>query len=433
MRELSHRKTDVTMRQISLFNAPQRLLPARAGRYCAGLCAAALLALASVSAPALAQSPFSPRVTVNDRVVTYWEVEQRASFLQLFNTPGDLELEAKNRLIEERLQSIVAERLGIVATDAAVMEGMAEFAGRVDLTVEEFTEIIGANGIEPESYQSFIRAGVVWREVLRTRFAPNVNISEAEVDRALSLASQRGAVRVLLSEIVLPLTGQDAALSRDRARSFTELRGSEAFARAAREFSIAESAEAGGRLDWIPLANLPPDLAGLLFQLSPGQISPPVPVPNGIALFQLREVQQLEIIPTSAVSVRYARLSLPGRGNGAAARDLERILSRTDTCDDLYGEMRRAPTEQLVVEDRKLSEVPADIAVQLAALDDNEGTTALSQGDTLVYLMLCNRVLASDGSFDREATTERLFNERIGALAAGFLAELRADAHIVER
>jgi hypothetical protein len=42
-------------------------------------------------------------------------------------------------------------------------------------------------------------------------------------------------------------------------------------------------------------------------------------------------------------------------------------------------------------------------------------------------------VLASDGSFDREATTERLFNERIGALAAGFLAELRADAHIVER
>jgi peptidyl-prolyl cis-trans isomerase SurA len=424
------------MRETSLSDAPNRGPaggPAR--RWRAGLCAVAAIAgiaLAGLAAPAAAQSPFAPRVTVNDRVVTNWEIQQRATFLQLFNTPGDLELEAKNRLIEERLQMIAADRFGITVTDEAVLEGMTEFAGRVELTVEEFLEIIGANGIEPESYESFIRAGVMWREVLRTQFAANVSIADAEVDRAMSLAAQRGAVRVLLSEIVLPLTGTEAGLSRERARELSELRGFDAFARAAREFSIAESAENGGRLDWIPLSNLPPDLAGILVQLAPGQVSPAVPVPGGLAVFQMREIQELETIPPSAVSVRYARLSLPGRGRGAEA-DLDRILSRSDTCDDLYGHMRGSPPEQLVIEERNLTDVPADVAVQLAALDDNEGTTALSQGDTLVYLMLCDRVLSSDGPLDREAVTERLFNQRIGALAEGFLAELRADAHIVER
>lgn len=419
------------------FDAPKHRPTGRVFRWLGRVCASAALALGllavGLSAPTLAQSPFAPRVTVNDRVITQWEVQQRAIFLQLFNTPGDLEQEAINRLIEERLQMIVAQRFGITASNEAVMAGMEEFAGRVELSVEEFLEIIGANGIEPESYEAFIRAGVLWREVLRARFAPQVSISEAEVDRALDLNAQRGTVRVLLSEIVLPLTGTQSALTRERARSFADLRGLDAFARAAREFSIADSAEAGGRLDWIPLSNLPPDLAGLIAQLNPGQITPAVPVPGGIALFLLRDFEELQTIPTSAISVRYARLRLPGRASGSAARELERILARTDTCDDLYGQIRNASEDQIMIEDRKLSEVPADIAVQLAQLDRNEGNTALSQGDTLVYLMLCERVLASDGSFDREATTERLFNERIGALSAAYLAELQADAHIVWR
>jgi peptidyl-prolyl cis-trans isomerase SurA len=418
-------------------DAPKLRPAGRVVRWIGRACAPAALALgllaAGLAAPALAQGPFTPRVTVNDRVITQWEIEQRAIFLQLFNTPGDLEQEAINRLIEERLQMIVAERFGVTATDEAVLEGMQEFAGRVELSVEEFLEIIGANGIEPESYESFIRAGVLWREVLRQRFAPEVNISEAEVDRALALTSQRGAVRILLSEIRLPLSGTDSALSRERARAFADLRGFDAFARAAREFSIADSAEDGGRLDWIPLTNLPPDLAGLLVQLNPGDITPPIPVQGGIALFQLRDVEELETIPPSAVSVRYARLRLPGLASGSAARELDDILARTDTCDDLYGQIRDATEEQIQIEERKLSEVPADIAVQLAQLDENEGNIALSQGDTLVYLMLCERVLASGGDLDREAVTEQLFNERIGALSAAYLEELQADAPIVRR
>lgn len=420
----------------SPFDTVKRRAAAHVAQARAGLCAAAIglaaLGAAGLAAPAIAQGMFAPAVIINDRAITNWEVTQRATFLQLFNTPGDLVEEAIERLIEEKLQLMAAQRFGVTVSDEDVLAGMEEFASRVELDVDEFLQIIGANGIEPETYEAFIRAGVTWRRVLGTRFAPRVNISDAEVDRAMALYSQRGAVRVLLSEILLPLTGTEALVARDRARELANLRGFDAFARAAREFSTAESAASGGQIDWIPLANLPPELAGLILSLSPGQVTPAVPVPGGLIIYQLRQIQELETIPPAAISVRYAQLRLPGRTSGAAARDLERITARIDRCDDLYALTRTTP-DRLVIEERKLSEVPADIAVQLATLDENEGNTALSQGDTLVYTMLCERILASDGRLDREAISERLFNERIGALSAAFLAEMRADATIIRR
>lgn len=385
--------------------------------------------------PAAAQGgPLATRIVVNDRIITNWEVDQRARFLELFGTQGDLVREAEDRLIEERLQLAVADRMGIRLTDQQLREGMEEFAGRVDLTVEEFLDIVGTVGIDPESYRDFIRAGMLWREVARQRFAPLIEISNAEVDRAMATYSQRGAVRVLLSEIVLPTAGLQRIESARLGRQLAEIRTQAAFAAAARQHSVAESAARGGEIDWIPLISLPPELAGLLVSLSPGQVTPPIPLEQGITLYQLRRIEQLDTITPAASAVRYARLALPGRGSGAANRELERILDRVDACDDFHGVLRGASEETLRIETRKLPELGPDVAMEIARLNPGQGSTGLSQGDTLVYLHLCERTLAgADTPFEREGVRERIFNDRVGQMSSAFLAELRADAHIVRR
>jgi len=422
--------TDRTMRDTSM------PFPATAPTFAAllGALALALALTFAATAPSLAQGgPLATRIAVNDRIITNWEVDQRARFLELFGTPGDLVREAEERLIEERLQLVVAERMGIRLTEEQLREGMAEFAGRVDLTVDEFVEIIGSAGIDPESYRDFIRAGMIWREVARQRFAPRVEISNAEVDRAMAIYSQRGAVRVLLSEIVLPTAGLQQIESRRLARQLAEIRTTAAFAAAARQHSIAESAAGGGEIDWIPLINLPPDLAGLLVSLSPGQVTPPIPLPQGITLYQLRRLEQLETIPPAASAVSYVQVALPGRGSGAAARELASVLARVDACDDFNGALRGASEDTLRFETRKLTELPAKVALELARLNPGQGSTGMSQGDTLVYLHLCARTLAGETPFEREGVRERIFNDRIGQMSSAFLAEMRADAHIVRR
>ena len=81
------------------------------------------------------------------------------------------------------------------------------------------------------------------------------------------------------------------------------------------------------------------------------------------------------------------------------------------------------------------SDIPNDIALELAKLDENEVSTALTRagGDTLVFLMLCGRTPQLGEDIDRGAIRTSLLNERVERLAEGFLAELRADAIITDQ
>lgn len=382
----------------------------------------------AAAAPALAQNPFAPRVTVDDRAITAWEVAQRARFLELFNTPGDLEAEAIERLIDERLQLAEARRMGITVTPEQIAEGMAEFAARVDLSTEDFLQIVGQEGIEPESFSSFVEAGLAWRFVLQRRFAGRIEISDTEIDRARALSAHRGGVRVLLSEIVLPNIPEAVALAEELSR----ITGFEAFAAAARQYSASDSAARGGQIDWLPLANLPDGVQPILRRLRPGQVTPPIPAGEAIVLFQLRAIDLAERLPASSIQVDYARALIAGAGTPAAEAEVARLRARVDTCRDLAA-LTPGGEEAFTREERPLSEVPADIAAELDRLDEREISANLRQGGSVVLLMLCAREPGGEILPAREAQLDRMVNERVQALADGLLAELRAAATITRR
>lgn len=399
---------------------PLRLLPV----------VALLCLIVAGTLPAAAQNLFAPRMVVNDRVITEFEVQQRAQFLRLFNTPGDLEEEAINRLIEERLQLEEARRMGIRIAPDQIRQGMEEFAARAELTAEEFVQAVGEVGIAPESFMDFVEAGLAWREVMRMRYGGRITVTEAEVDRALSLTAQRGGIRVLLSEIVLPDTPETAAEVRRIAAEVSQITSIGAFADAARRFSAAESAARGGQLDWVPLANLPEALQPMLLRMQPGQVTPPIPAGGAIVIFQLRGIQEGEALPPTAISVEYARALVPGAGTAAAEAEVARLRARADTCRDLAGLLRTAGEDAFAFEVRPLSEVPTDIALELARLDENEISTNLRQGGAVVVLMLCARTPGGELRPSREDMRERLTSQRFAALSDALMAELRAAADI---
>lgn len=392
------------------------------------LIATICLALGAAT-PAAAQNPFAPRAVVNDRVITNYDVSQRALFLELFNTPGDLEEEALERLIEERLQLFAAERRGIRPSEGAIADGMAEFAARADMSAEEFVQAIGEVGISEESFRQFVIAGIAWRDVVRQRFGGRVDITGAEIDRAMSMTAYRGPVRLLLSEIILPAVPEFIEQSRELAAQITQITSFEAFADAARQVSAADSAERGGRIDWIALENLPDEVRPMLLAMRPGEVTPPIPTGNAIVLFQLRDVDRSDTLPPDSVSVEYARAVIPGTGAEAQA-EVARLRGGADTCRDLAGMIPPEPEERFEFVNTTLDQVPTDVALELAKLDEWEVSTNLRQGDATVLLMLCARTPGPDLRPSRQQMEERLTNERVERLARGYLEELRANAHI---
>ena len=408
-----------------------------------------LMMLAFAALPASAQSPFETVITVNDAAITRFEVDQRARLLTLLRAPGDTQTQAREGLIEDRLRVREARRAGINPTPEEVQEGMSEFAGRANLSADEFIAAIGEAGVEVETFRDFVSAGLSWRTFVQTQFGPRSQVSDAEVDRALSQRSlSQGGVRVLLAEIIVPAQGPDAAENAALIQRLSEtIKTRAAFSAAARRYSAAGTRDRGGRLEWLPLGRVPPAIRSIVLALEEGEVTEPIALGPGVGIFQLISLEETEAETPDSLALEYVSILIPGGRSDAARARARQLEEDYDTCDDLYLPAQSMPAENFDRVTLPSAEVPGDIAMALAKLDDNEVSTDVTRqnGEVLVYLMLCGRTLetpiADSPELDengepvpvvdeREQLRRQLFSQRLASYSDSLLAELLADAII---
>jgi peptidyl-prolyl cis-trans isomerase SurA len=397
------------------------------------LCGALIAATLASATPAVAQGLFGAVATVDGGAITGYELDQRMLLLRAFRAPGDLRKEALDALIQERLQNREARRLKLTVTPGEIVEGETEFASRANVDRETFIASIGAGGVAPETFRDFVTSGVLWRKVIAERFGGRIAVSENEIDRFLADDGRRPGVRALLSEIILPAdTPEAAARAQALAGELATITSQAAFEAAAREYSAAPSRERGGQIDWIPLSNLPAPLAALVLPLAPGGVAGPIQVPNAVVLFQLRGLQEVPDLGPDTRAIDYATLLIPGGRSAQALSEAAAIRAGIDTCGDLNAVARQRPDLRLDRQAVPPSQLSADIAAQIATLDGDEVSTALTRGSSLVFLMLCDRIPVREAEVpSRSRAADILVNRRASKLADGYLAELRANATIV--
>ncbi len=395
-----------------------------------------LLSLVLVAGgPVAGQSLFSPVISVNDSAITGFEVQERVRFLRLINTLGDLEAQARNSLIDDRLKMQAARSSGLVATPDEIDAEMADFAARGNLSLDQFRDILAQSGVAFESFRDFIVARVSWRKLIRNRFAGQALISEAEIDRATSLASGGGGLRVLLSELILSVAegqfDETVALAEDFSRSLST---QAEFERAARRYSAAQSRTNGGRIDWVNLSDLAPGIATAVMGLSPGEVTPPLQFSGAIGIFQLRALAEGSQTTAQDAALDYAVLRVPHGGRRSAGDRIADITARADTCDDLYGLAADLPEQNLSREILTPAAVPAAYRAALDRLDAGEFSAPMAsdRADETVLLMLCGRSASVMTEENRDLVADRLRGQRFESLAESLLAELRAAAVIQE-
>lgn len=150
-------------------------------------------------------NPFAPQISVNGLGITGFEIEQRMRFMQLMRQTGDLRagVDGPDRGSPARLgggQPRHQDHRGATAGgDGRICRS------RANLPLEEFLKALGQAGVEPQTFRDFVNAGMLWREVIRSKYSDRIRISEADIDRALLLEWGAGqGTRVLLSEVIIP-------------------------------------------------------------------------------------------------------------------------------------------------------------------------------------------------------------------------------------
>ncbi|RLK10843.1 peptidylprolyl isomerase [Ruegeria conchae] len=394
--------------------------------------AAAFVALATP--PAQSQSLFSPAIRVNQDIVTWYELQQRQQFLDLLGIPGSSETEVRNALIDDRLRKQAMRDAGIQATPEDVQSGIDEFASRGNLSTDEFLRLLNEEGVSTETVRDFVADQLSWRDYVATRFLSQARPSEDEINRALGQGGG-GGLQVLLSEIIIPVTPQTLAQAEALADEIALLPDQESFSAAATQYSAAATRENGGRLEWLSITNLPPALQPVILGLKNGEITDPLALPNAVALFQMRGIRETAGSAPRYSEIDYAIYSLPGGRNTDTLAKATKLKEEVDTCDDLYGLAKGQSPDILDRITAKPSEIPRDVALELAKLDPNEVSTALTRnnGQTLMFLMLCNRTRDLGEETTRVDVANALTQQRLQALADSLLEQLRAEAVIIEQ
>lgn len=379
-----------------------------------------------------AQNLFAPVARVNDSVVTEFEVQQRQRFLQLLNAPGADRKSVVEALIDDRLRTALIRSLGVSLSEAEINAGQTDFAARANLSADEFIKALGQSGVDAETFRDFISVSLLWRDYIRARYGSQVNISNAEIDRDLGAGSTQSGIRVLLSEIIIPAPPQNAARVAALADQISQTTSETEFSSYARKYSATASRGNGGRMPWTPLEKLPPSLHALLLALAPGEVTAPLPIPNAVALFQLRGIEETGKPAREYSEIDYAALYIPGGRTEAGLAQAAKVRAKVDKCDDLYGIAKGQPAEVLDRGSKKPSEIPQDVAIELAKLDPGESSTALTRanGQTLVFLMMCNRTAQVNAEVDRESVIASIRQRKLENYSKQLIEQLRADARI---
>lgn len=382
-----------------------------------------LALILSALVPAAAQdNGFAPAAFVNGRIISQFELQQRTIFMTLLRQPGDIPALALSSLIDDTLRRDAAAKLAVTTSPEEIKAAMADFASRTKLPLEQFMVALAEGGVAPETLRDFVEAGLLWRAVIRAQFGESIEISDAEIDRAIgSGAGSGGELRVLLSEIVLPTGGATDAIALAKRLKLT-MTTLENFSMVAQTYSKAPTARSGGALGWIPISALPPSIAPRILALKVGEISDPIVVAGAVQLFFLRDQSIGPGDTKGAPGVDYLHFFAP------SGTDLAAVIASVDNCDDLYDAAAGLPPENLQRATTLEASLPNNIRLALAQLDPGEA--AVLSGSVPSLLMLCARLPQSDVPASRDDISSTLLNGKLGLVSAAYLEELRSNAII---
>ncbi len=176
--------------------ASVRTVAGAALRYCAGPVAALLLGVFVIGAPTPgATQEVSIKILVNDDPISDYDIDQRERFLAITTqqqpSPA-LKKEATDQLIDERLQLQEGRKLGVTPDEDDVTKIIEDMAEKNKLNVEGLATALGHAGVNIKTLKDRIRAQLVWQEAVRQKFRRDVQIGDADVEKAMSDAGEQG-------------------------------------------------------------------------------------------------------------------------------------------------------------------------------------------------------------------------------------------------
>ena len=372
-----------------------------------------------------AKSTFVPAIKVDDMIITEYEINQRSLFFELLNFPGNHKKEAEKSLIDDRLKLRASKKFNVTVNSNALNFEMEMFAKRANLTIDQFAKRLKKAGVDRKTWENYMQVPILWFETVNRKFASEISssIQNSDIENKSKVKSE---IQVLLTEIIIPVQVGFEEEANQTIETLRKIKTVKKFSEAAFAYSVAPTRDVGGKIKWQNLSTLPSIVKPLIAGLSIGEISEPLPVAGGLAIFQLRDLKESNKKEISKF-VDYVEFKFK---KNPKINDL--IISNVMICDDLYSFLKSIEKAELERKSVKENSLSKEFRKTLSKLDQNEFIFQKDHNFTSKLIMVCGRSEKENLSKnDVNKINRSLANKRLLSLANSFLENLRQEARIV--
>lgn len=384
---------------------------------------------------------------VNGEVITQTDIDQRLALLAISNgqaiPPAEVErlrVQVLRNLIDETLQIQAARAADINVTDADIDRTVARVAANVKQTPEQMAEYLKKNGSSLRSIRRQIQGEIAWQRLQRAKIESQVSVGDDEVKAVIDrMNAAKGTQEYRVGEIFLAATpANQAEVLANAQKIIAALQGGASFVGYARQYSEASTAAVGGDLGWVRPEQMPEQLAAVLRQMGPGQLSQPIQVPGGYSIIAVQDTRKvLTADPRNAeLSLKQVSITFPkGTSRAQAEPVLARFAAAAQTVGGCGGADKLAADfkgEVVSSDGVKLRELPPALQQMMTPMQVGQATRPFgSLDDGVRVLVICGRDEPNEASAPSEDQVfAQLTEERVNMRARRYLRDLRRDAII---
>ncbi len=391
-------------------------------------------------------------VTVNDDIVSTYDVIQRMRLLIVTsgiqptqqNLP-DIQREALRSLVDERLEMQElrnegkTQKFNLIASDAEVDDELADIARSNNTSATQLLANLQAQGVGAETFRDQLKAEISWRGWIRGRYGQRLAIGDDQIKAfEKRQLAEAGKPQFEISEIFIDANraGSEAAAEQGAAQLIDQIRKGAPLAAIARQFSNSPSAANGGDVGWISTGEMAPEVDRVLDTLRPGQLSPPIPVKDGVYIIYLKD--RRAGASSTVVNLKQIAIALPKTAPAAdvaaAQAKLEALRPKIHGCDTLAAEVAKEPG--VISGDLGEAETK-DLAPAFREAADTLQVGQVSEPirtDAGLHLIaMCDKRVGGAQQMTKDQIENRLYGEELSMIAKRQLRDLRNSATIETR
>ena len=238
---------------------------------------------------------------VNNEIVTSLDLENEIKYLQTLNpnlknlSQKEIKQISKKSIIKERIKRLEIEKFFLKPeVPGEYLEKLLKnIYSQIGLNnLNDFKKYLKLNNVKYKNVTKKIETEALWNELIVIKFSPKIKINEDELKKKVLEIKNKNSKSYLMSEIFFELDNRkDLSKKYAEIEEMIKLNG---FDNAALKYSVSQTSNLGGKLDWISENSLNKEIKEVINKTEVNEYTKPISVSGGFLILKINEIKIIE-------------------------------------------------------------------------------------------------------------------------------------------